>query len=178
MKPASSDNHTRTFVSRLAIGSIAGALIIALLGFVPGLRAEIPPDQIKAAGAIALTTSLLDKMETVIKNVKADAAAKNELAAADKDPAMTAETWGNIVSSKCPKAGAIFKAAGVTPDDFAKGMFAIMAVGMNEDLGTSADKTVQANAAFVGANKERTGTVFAAFLTLGEAGPSSSPATP
>ncbi len=178
MKPASSGNKTLTFIFRLAIHSVVGALTITLLGFVPGLRAETPPDQIKAAGAITLTTSLLDKMETVIKNVKADAAAKAELAAADKDPSLTPETWGSVITAKCPKAVAIFKAAGVTPDEFARGMFAIMAVGMNEDLGLSADKTVQANATFVAANKARAEAVFAAFLTLGEAGPSASPATP
>jgi len=50
-------------------------------------------------------------------------------------------------------------------------------VGMSEDLALSADKTVQANAAFVAANKDRAGAVFGAFLTLGEAGPSSSPAS-
>ena len=170
MKPTSSGHNP--FVSRLAISAIAGALTIVLIGFVPGLRAETPPDQIKAAGAIALTTSLLDKMETVIKNVKADSAAKAELVAADKDPSMTAETWGSVVAAKCPKAVAIFKAAAVTPDEFARGMFVIMAVGMNEDLGMSPDKTVQANAAFVAANKERAEKIFAAFLTLGETLPS------
>jgi hypothetical protein len=149
-----------------------------LLGFVPDLRAETPPDQIKAAGAIALTTSLLEKMETVITNLKADPAAKAELAAADKDPSLTPETWGSVISAKCPKAVAIFKAAGVTPDELARGMFAIMAVGMNEDLGMSADKTVQANATFVAANKERAQVVFAAFLTLGDTGPSASPSAP
>jgi hypothetical protein len=178
MKPASSRNKPVTFVSRLAIRSIAGALAISVLGFAPNLRAETPPDQVKAAGAITLTTSLLDKMETVIKNVKADATAKAEMAAADKDPSLTPETWGSVISARCPKAVAIFKAAGVTPDDFAKGMFAIMAVGMNEDMGMSPDKTIQANAAFITANKDRASAVFAAFLTLGDAGPSSSPATP
>jgi len=173
MKAASSGKNTITFISRLWIASIAGALTITLLGFAapPALRAETPPDQIKAAGAIPLTAGLLDKLERFIKNVRADAAAKAELAAADKDPSMTAETWGSVISAKCPKAVAIFKASGVTPDEFAKAMFAIMAVGMSEDLTLSSDKTVQANAAFVEANKARVQAVFAAFLTLGEAGP-------
>jgi hypothetical protein len=179
MKAASSGKNITTFISRLWIASIAGALTITLLGFAaPALRAETPLDQIKAAGAIPLAAGLLDKVERFIKNVRADVAAKAELVAADKDPSMTAETWGSVVSSKCPKAVEIFKASGVTPDEFAKAMFAIMAVGMSEDLTLSYDKTVRANAAFVAANKDRCQAVFAAFLTLGEALPSAPASNP
>jgi hypothetical protein len=74
MKAASSGNNTITFISRLVLASIAGALAITLLSFAaaPELRAETPPDQIKAAGAIPLTTDLLDKMDKFIKSVSAD----------------------------------------------------------------------------------------------------------
>ena len=37
--------------------------VIAAFTFAPALRADIPPDQVKAAGAIPLTTELLDKMD-------------------------------------------------------------------------------------------------------------------
>jgi hypothetical protein len=179
MKAASSGKNTINFISRLAIASIAGALAITVLGFAaaPDLRAETPPDQIKAAGAIPLTMELLDKMDKFIKGVSADDAAKAELAAVGKDPSITPETWGSIISAKCPKAVAIFKASGLTPDEFSKGIFALMAVGMSEDLAKSEDKTVQANAAFVAANKDRSNAVFSAFLMLGEPGPSPSPAS-
>jgi hypothetical protein len=179
MKAASSGNNTSPFISRMAIALIAGALTITLLGFAaaPDLRAETPPDQIKAAGAIPLTTGLLDKMDKFIKSVSTDDAAKTELAAAGKDPSITPETWGSVISAKCPKAVGIFKASGLTPDEFAKAIFAIMAVGMSEDLAKSEDKTVQANAAFVAANKDRADAIFGAFMTLGEPGPSSSPAS-
>src|SRR6266403_653933 len=176
MKEASSGKNTITFLSRLAI---AGAFAVAVLGFaaVPGLRAETPPDQIKAAGAIPLTTGLLDKMDKFIKNVSTDEAAKAELAAIGKAPSITPENWGSVISAKCPKAVAIFKASDLTPDDFAKGIFALMAVGMSDDLAKSEDKTVQANVAFVAANKDRTNATFAGFMMLGEPGPGSSPAT-
>jgi len=176
MKAASSGNNSINFISRLAI---AGALTITLLGFAaaPAVRAETPPDQIKAAGAIPLTTELLDKMDKFLKSVSADDAAKAELTAVGKDPSITPETWGSIISSKCPKAVAIFKAAGLTPDEFAKAIFAIMAVGMSEDLSKSEDKTVQANAAFVAANKDRADAIFSGFILLGEPGPSSAPAS-
>lgn len=178
MKTASSANNTITFISRLTIASIVGAFTIIVLGFAaaPDLRAETPPDQIKAAGAIPLTTELLDKMDKFIKSVTTDDAAKTELAAVGKDPSITPETWGSVISAKCPKAAEIFKASGLTPDEFAKGIFAIMAVAMSEDLAKSEDKTVQANAAFVAANKSRADTIFGAFMMLGE--PSSPASTP
>ena len=188
MKAASSGNNSITLIPRLAIGSIAGALTLIVLGFAaaPDLRAELPADQIKTAGAIPLTTELLDKMEKFIKSVSADDAAKAELAAVNKDPSITPETWGGIISAKCPKTMEIFKATGLTPDEFSKGIFAIMAVGMadamappgdKDNMANSTDKTVAANAAFVAANKDRTNAVFGAFMTLGETAPSS-PAAP
>jgi len=175
MKEASSGNNTITFLSRLAI---AGAFTVAVLGFaaVPGLRAETPPDQIKAAGAIPLTTDLLDKMDKAVKALSTSDAAKAELGAIGKDPNMTPETWAAAISSKCPKSADIFKSAGITPDEFSKGIFAIMAVAMSEDLAKSEDKTVKANADFVAANKDRANAVFAGFMMLGEPGPGSSPA--
>jgi hypothetical protein len=179
MKAASFGKTINPFLSRLAIASI-GALTVTVLGFAaaPNLRAETPPDQIKAAGAIPLTTELLDKMDKFIKNVSSNDAAKTELDAAGKDSSMTPETWGSVISAKCPKAVEVFKASGLTPDEFARGIFAIMAVGMSEDLAKSEDKAVQANVAFVAANKNRADAIFGAFMMLGEPGPSSSPSTP
>jgi len=178
MKAASSRNTTSTFISRLAIASIAGALTITGLGFVaaPELRAETPPDQIKAAGAIPLTTELLDKMDKFLKNLGTDDAAKAEFVAATK--ALTPETWGSAISAKCPKAVAVFKASGLTPDEFARGIFAIMAVDMIDELAKSEDKTVKANADFVAANKNRADTIFGAFLMLGHPGPAPASNTP
>jgi len=73
----------------------------------------------------------------------------------------------------------IFKASGLTPDDFSKGIFAIMAVMMSEELSTSEDKTVKANADFIAANKDQADAIFGSFMTLGEPAPSpSSPAPP
>jgi hypothetical protein len=174
---AASDNATTTFISRLAIASIAGALALTGLGLAaaPDLRAETPPDQIKAAGAIPLTTALLDKMDKFMKSVSTNDAAKAELAAAGKDPSITPETWGSVISAKCPKAVEIFKASGLTPDEFSKAIFAIMAVGMSEDLAKSEDKAVKANADFVAANKDRADAIFGAFMMLAESPPASTP---
>ena len=180
MKSASSGNNSITSIVRLGIASIVGVLTIIGFGLAaaPDLRAETPPDQIKAAGAIPLTTELLDKMDKFIKSVSSNEAAKAELAAIGKDPSITPETWGGIISAKCPKAVEIFKASGLTPDEFCKGIFAIMAVAMSDELAKSEDKTVAANAAFVAANKDRSNAVFAGFMALGEPGPSSPASTP
>jgi hypothetical protein len=179
MKAAASSGNPTTFISRLAIASIAGALTMIVLGFAaaPDLRAETPPDQIKAAAAIPLTTELLDKMDKFIKSVTTDDAAKAELAAVGKDPSITPETWGSLISAKCPKTVEIFKASGLTPDEFAKGIFAIMAVAMSDELAKSEDKTIAANAAFVAANKNRADATFAGFMMLADSGPSSPPAS-
>jgi hypothetical protein len=177
MKALSSGNRISTFRSRLAIASLAGALTVTFLGFAlaPDLRAETPPDQIKAAGAIPLTTELLDKMDKFITNVNSNDAAKAELGAAGKDSSITPENWGSVISAKCPKAVEVFKASGLTPDEFSKGIFAIMTVAMSEDLAKSEDKAVQANVAFVAANKDRADAIFGAFMILGEPGPAPAP---
>ena len=164
MKTASAAHSNFTFKFRLATGFLAAVAAFATM------RAETPPDQIKAAGAIPLTTALLDKMDAFIKAVGTDAGAKAELAVVGKDPSITPETWGSTITAKCPKAVAIFKTVGLTPDDFAKAIFAIMAVAMSDDMAKSEDKTVKANADFVAANKDRANATFGSFMTMGEGG--------
>ncbi len=173
MKSASSRKNIIPFISRRAISSITGAVALALLclAAVPSLRASTPPDQIKAAGAIALTTDLLDSMDEFMKSVKTNEAAKAELIAVSKDPSITPENWGTVIKAKCPKTVALFEEAEITPDDFGKAIFAIMAVSMSDDLANSTDKTVKANAAFIAANKERAGEIFGSFMMLGETKP-------
>ncbi|MFL6520005.1 MAG: hypothetical protein ACJ8NS_07275 [Chthoniobacterales bacterium] len=127
--------------------------------------AEPPADQVKAAGAIPLTTALLDKMDAVIKSLGEDTAAKAEMTEIGKDPNMTPEAWAAAINTKCPKAAADFKAAGISPEDFSKGIFAIMACAFSEDLVNSQDKAVKANAEFVKANN-RCEKTFGGFMQL------------
>jgi hypothetical protein len=170
MNAVPSANNTIPFTCRRRITAIVGALALSVSAFAgaPALRAETPPDQVKAAGAITLTTDLLDKMDEFIKSVSSDKAAKAELAAVSKDPSITPENWGTVISAKCPKTVELFEEAEITPDDFGKAIFAIMAVSMSEELAKSTDKAVAANAAFVEANKERAGAIFGAFMMMGE----------
>jgi hypothetical protein len=144
---------------------------------VPAIRADAPADQVKAAGAIPLTTDLLDKMDAVIKTLGEDTAAKAEMTAIGKDPNMTPEAWATAINAKCPKATADFKAAGITPDDFSKGIFAIMACAFSEDLIKSEDKAVKANAEFVKANN-RCEKTFGGFMQLSMPAEPAAAATP
>jgi hypothetical protein len=132
----------------------------------PALRAEIPPDQIKSAGAIPLTTALLDKMDAFITALGADEAAKKELSAASADPSINPDNWGEGITAKCPKVAAVFKSSGITADDFGKALFAIMACAMGDELAKSEDKAVKANYDFVAANKERAEKTFGSFMQL------------
>ena len=78
----------------------------AAIALVPTTRAAIPESELKLAGAIPLTTELLDKMEKFLTSAKSDPAAKAELVAVIKEnkdnPPMTGEAWGSLITAKCP----------------------------------------------------------------------------
>jgi hypothetical protein len=153
---------------------------LALFAFMLATRAAIPESQLKLAGAIPLTTELLEKMEKFVANLKSDAAAKAELVAVTKEnkdnPPMTGEAWGSLITAKCPKTVALFEAAGVTAEEFGKAAHAIETIivgevmappGDPDNMAKSDDKTVAANAAFVAANRARAEAVYGKFITFG-----------
>ena len=148
--------------------SILLLVVCAVAIAASALRAETPPDQVKDAGAIKLTTALLDKMEAFIKAVSADAAAKAELDEIGKDPNVSKDqdAWAAAIDAKCPKASAHLKTAGITAGDFTKGISAIMACAMSDDMAKSDNETAKANAEFVNANKERAEKLFGSFMEL------------
>ena len=155
------------FIRRSSL--ILVALSLAVSSVVPiALRAETPAEQAKYCGGIPLTTELLDKMDAFVKSTSTDAAAKAELTEMRKDPAAgtTPEGWVSAVNSKGPKVVANLKSAGISVDDFAKGMFALMGCAMTEDFTKSEDATLKGNAEFVKANNERATKVFMAFMEL------------
>jgi uncharacterized protein (DUF849 family) len=153
---------------------------LAIFPLISPTRAAIPESELKLAGAIPLTTELLEKMEKFLASEKSDAAAKAELAAATKEnkdnPPSTGEAWGSLITAKCPKTVAVFEAAELTPEEFGKAALAIQSIIMGEamappgdpdNMAKSADKTVAANAAFVAANRGRAEAVFGSFSTFG-----------
>lgn len=152
-----------------ALSSAIAALGLTFaLAAAPALRAETPPDQVKAAGAIKLTTDLLDKMDAFISAVTADTAAKAELDEIGKDPVVNKDqdAWAAAITAKCPKTSEHMKKSGLTPPDFTKGITAIMACAMSEDMAKSDNETAKANAAFVAANKDRAEKTFGSFMQL------------
>ena len=138
----------------------------------PALRAETPPEQVKDAAAIKLTTDLLDKMDAFITAVSGDAAAKAEMDEIGKDPAVSKDqdAWAAAITSKCPKTTEHLKTAGIAVSDFTKGITAIMACAMSEDLAKSENAAAKANAEFVAANKDRAEKTFGSFMKLNEPG--------
>ena len=146
----------------------AAALTVLALATAPALRAETPPEQVKDAGAIKLSTDLLDKMDAFIKAVSADDAAKAELTEIGKDPAVSQnqDAWAAAITAKCPKTSAHLKTAGITVGDFTKGISAIMACAMSEDMAKSDNETAKANAEFVKANNARAEKIFGSFMEL------------
>jgi hypothetical protein len=150
-----------------ALSSALAAFVLTALVTAPALRAETPPDQVKAAGAILLTTALLDKMDAAVTGLSGDDAAKKELSAASADPSISPDNWGSSIDSKCPKVAAVFKTAGISADDFGKALFVIMAVSMGgDDMAKSEDKNVKANAEFMAANKDKVEKTFGKFMEL------------
>ena len=152
-----------------ALSSALTAIVLLLgLTIAPALQAETPPEQVKDAGAIKLTTDLLDKMDAFIQAVSADAAAKAELDEIGKDPAVSKDqdAWAAAITSKCPKTSAHLTKAGITASDFTKGISAIMACAMSEDMAQSDNEAAKANAEFVTANKARAEKIFGSFMEL------------
>lgn len=159
--------------------SILIASLLFALALMPAGRAAIPEDELKRAGAIVLTTELLEKMEKFTASLRSDAAAKGELAAVlkeEKDGIPRGEAFGKLIRAKCPKTLALFEAAGVTPEDFGKAADAIESIifaegmappGDSDNMAKSTDKTVAANAAFVAANKARAEAVYGTYMVLG-----------
>jgi hypothetical protein len=157
-----------------ALSSALTAIVLLLaLAAAPALRAETPPDQVKDAAAIKLTTDLLDKMDAFITAVSGDAAAKAEMDEIGKDPAVSKDqdAWAAAITSKCPKTTEHLKTAGIAVSDFTKGISAIMACAMSEDMAKSENATAKANAEFVNANKDRAEKTFGNFMKLNEPGP-------
>ncbi len=154
---------------KISLPIVAAVALAAFAMNVPTARAKISDDQIKSAGAIELTTALLDKMDKGAKAVREDEAARTELAGVkETEP----DLWNAAVEAKCPKASAHLKEAGITADELMKATLAIMACMMDEkgELANSDNEAAKANAEFVKQNKDRCDKVGGAVMGMGEAG--------
>ena len=123
---------------------------------VSAVTAQVPPDQAKMAGAVPLSTVLLDKIDSLLKKVEADPAAKAEYVAAGKDAGARPENMTELVNTKYPKLAAVFKTSDLTPFEFMNATGAVFMTTMLSESDTAVDdERAAANVKFYKANKER-----------------------
>jgi hypothetical protein len=123
---------------------------------VSAVTAQVTPEQAKMAGAVPLSTVLLDKIDSLLKKVDADPAAKAEYIAAGKDAGARPENMTSLVETKYPKLAAIFKTSDLTPFEFMNASGSVFLTTMLSEMDTPVqDERAAANIKFYKANKER-----------------------
>lgn len=136
---------------RLACAFAVGC---ALLSFAAAPSAQA---QIKV---VPLSMDKVDKMGKFAQSVEADPAAKAAMEEADKDEDIakamtTGESVNGIYDKKYPKAAAVYKKAGITPDEFMAEVVSLSMATTGMTEGVSDAKVAKANAEFYTANKEK-----------------------
>ena len=134
---------------------LATALVLgfALLALAPFARAQ----QLKI---VALTTERIDKLGKFVQTVNADPASKAAMEEIGKDETVTSAMMngGSIndaVNTKYPKAAALYKSAGLTPDEFMQTIIAVSLAETGVTDGTTDATAAKANVDFYNTNKEK-----------------------
>ena len=123
---------------------------------VPAVTGQVTPEQAKMAGAVPLSTVLLDKIDDLLKKVEADPAAKAEYVAAGKDAGARPENMTELVQTKYPKLAAVFKTSDLTPFEFMNASGSVfMTSALSEAETPPQDERAAANIKFYKENKER-----------------------
>lgn len=128
------------------------ALGCALLAFAPLAHAQIK--------VVPLSMDKVDKVTKFVQSVESDPAKKAAMEEADKDEAVvTAMTGGgsinDVINSKYPKAAAVYKAAGLTPDDFMATVVSISMASTGMSDGVDNVDVAKKNVEFYNANKDK-----------------------
>jgi hypothetical protein len=143
------------------------------------VRAEVTPEQAKVAGAVPLSTVLLDKIDSLLKKVGSDAAAKAEYIAAGKDAGAKPENMTELVNTKYPKLAAVFKTSDLTPFEFMNASMSLFMTAMLSETETGAgDPRADANITFYKANKDRVTATMTAMEAMEKAPGSDASASP
>ena len=143
---------TRPNTRSLVYLFICAVILVA----VSTVTAQVPADQAKVAGAVPLSTVLLDKIDSLLKKVEADPAAKAEYIAAGKDAGARPENMTELVEKKYPKLAAVFKTSDLTPFEFMNATGSLfMTMAISEAETPTQDERAAANVKFYNANKER-----------------------
>ena len=128
------------------------AAVCAVLAFAPVAHAQIK--------VVPLTTDKVEKAAKFVQSVESDPAKKASMEEADKDEAVvnamtTGGSINDVVNTKYPKAAAVYKAGGFTPDDFLALVVSISMASTGLSDGTSDVAVAKANVEFYNANKEK-----------------------
>jgi hypothetical protein len=128
------------------------AAVCAVLAFAPLAQAQIK--------IVPLSTDKIEKVGKFVQSVDSDPAKKAAMEEADKDEAvMSAMGSGgsinDVINTKYPKAAAIYKAGGYTPDDFMALVVSISMASTGLTEGVSDPAVGKANVEFYNANKEK-----------------------
>ena len=136
---------TSRFAAVLALGC-------ALLALAPAAQAQIK--------VVPLTMDKVDKAAKFVQGVEADPAKKASMEEADKDEAVVSAmssggSINDVVNTKYPKAAAVYKAGGFTPDDFLALVVSISMASTGLSEGVSDPAVAKANVEFYNTNKEK-----------------------
>lgn len=139
----------RFLSARLAAALVLGA---ALLAFAPGAQAQIK--------VVPLSADKVDKAAKFIQSVDSDPAKKATMEEADRDEAVVSAmasggSINEVLNSKYPKAAALYKAGGFTPDDFLALVVSVSMASTGLSEGVSDPAVAKANVEFYNANKEK-----------------------
>ncbi len=143
--------HPRSLSTGLAT---TFALVCALLAFAatPSAQAQMK--------VIPLSMDKLDKMGKLVQAVNADPANKAAMEEASKDEAvstamMSGGSINDTINTKYPKAAALYKSAGITPDDFFAVVMSVSMAATGATDGTSDPAVAKTNIDFFNANKDK-----------------------
>ena len=138
--------------SRSLSACLAAALVVFAFAFAPSAQAQMK--------IIPLTMDKIDKMSKLVESVNADPANKAAMEEVGKDETvasamMSGGSVNDTITSKYPKAAALYKAAGITPDDFMATIMSVSMAATDATEGTSDAAVAKANIDFFKANKEK-----------------------
>ena len=142
----------RILFTRLASVLAVGYALLAFAAAPTSAQAQIK--------VVALDNAALDKLSKFVDKVNADADAKAAVDEMGKDQelgtaVMSGGSINDTVNTKYPKAAAVFKSGGYTPDEFNAVVMSLAMGAMSTSDGTSDPELAKKNIEFCTANKDK-----------------------
>ena len=128
------------------------ASVCAVLAFAPAAHAQIK--------VVALSADKIDKANKFVESVNSDPAKKATMEESDKDEAVSQAmasggSINDVINTKYPKAAALYKAGGFTPDDFMALVVSVSMASSGLSEGVSDPAVAKANVEFYNSNKDK-----------------------